>query len=87
MKKRPSYSKKEQRVITLGYLWRWGSIAIILIIPAIVFGICNLFTTEPETQKYIIYLSGAITMLCVGVYEIVGTALEFKHLLVALQLT
>lgn len=87
MKKRASYSKKEQHIITLGYLWRWGSIAIILIVPAIVLGICELLTIEPETERFIVYMSGAITMLCVGVYEIVGTALEFKHLLVALQLT
>lgn len=87
MKKGISYSKKERQVITLGYLWRWGSIVIILLIPAIVFGICNLVNTEPEIQGFVTFLSAGITMFCVGVYDIIGTVLEFKHVLVSLQLT
>ncbi len=87
MKKGTSYSKKEQQVITLGCLWRWGSIAIIFIIPAIIFGICSLFNIPGATKGYIACLSAGITMLCVAIYEIVGTVLGFKHLLVALQLT
>ena len=87
MKKGPYYSKKERRAITFGYLWRWGSIVIILLIPAIVFGICNLVNTEPEIQGFVTFLSAGITMFCVGVYDIIGTVLEFKHVLVSLQLT
>ena len=87
MGNRTSYSKKEQQVIILGYLWRWGSIVIMLLIPAIVFGICNLVNTEPEIQGFVTFLSAGITMFCVGVYDIIGTVLEFKHVLVSLQLT
>lgn len=87
MKKGPSYSKRERRIISLGYLWRWGSIAVILIIPVIAFGICSLFNIPEQTKGYILFLSAGITMLCVAVYEIVGTVLGLKHLLVALQLT
>ena len=87
MKKGTSYSKKERRTITFGYLWRWGSIVIVLLIPAIVFGICNLVNTEPKIQRFVTFLSAGITMFCVGVYDIIGTVLEFKHVLVSLQLT
>ena len=86
MKKGPSYSKRERRIISLGYLWRWGSIAVILIIPAIAFGICSPLNIPEQTKGYIVFLSAGITMLCVAVYEIVGTVLGLKHLLVALQL-
>ena len=86
MKKGISYSKKERRVITFGYLWRWGSIVIILLIPAIVFGICNMVNIEPKIQGFVTFLSAGITMFCVGVYDIIGTVLEFKHLLVSVQL-
>ena len=86
MKKGTSYSKKERRVITFGYLWRWGSIVIILLIPAIVFGICNLLSIEREIQALVAFLSMGITMFCVGAYDIIGTVLEFKHILVSLQL-
>ena len=86
MKKGTSYSKKERRVITMGYLWRWGSIVIILLIPAIAFGICNLVNTEPEIQGFVTFLSAGIAMFCVGTYDIIGTVLEFKHILVSSQL-
>ena len=86
MKKGTSYSRTERQVITLGYLWRWGSIVIMLLIPAIVFVICNLVNAEPKTQGFVTFLSAGITMFCVGVYDIIGTVLEFKHLLVSLQL-
>ena len=85
MKKGTSYSKKERRVITMGYLWRWGSIVIILLIPAIAFGICNLVNTEPEIQGFVTFLSAGIAMFCVGTYDIIGTVLEFKHILVYLE--
>ena len=86
MKKGTSYSKKERRVITMGYLWSWGSIVIILLIPAIAFGICNLVNTEPEIQGFVTFLSAGIAMFCVGTYDIIGTVLEFKHILVSSQL-
>ena len=86
MKKGSSYSKKERQVITMGYLWRWGSIVIILLIPAIVFGVCNLVNIEPKIQGFVTFLSVGITMFCVGAYCIIGTVLEFKHILVSLQL-
>ena len=86
MGKRTSYSKKEQQVITSGYLWRWGSIAMILLVPTIAFVICNLLNTEPDTQGFVTLLSAGFTMLCVGTYDIIGTAFEFKHILVSLQL-
>ena len=86
MKKGTSYSKKERRVITMGYLWHWGSIVIILLIPAIAFGICNLVNTEPKIQGFVTFLSAGIAMFCVGTYYIIGTVLEFKHILVSSQL-
>lgn len=86
MGKGTSYSRKERQVIRLGFLWRWGSIAMILLVPAITFVICNLLNTEPETQGFVAVLSAGITMLCVGTYDIIGTVLEFRHILVSLQL-
>ena len=86
MKKGTSYSKKERRAITFGYLWRWGSNVIILLVPAIVFVICNLVNIEPKTQSLATFLSIGITMFCVGAYDIIGTVLEFKHILVSSQL-
>ena len=86
MKKGTSYSKEERRVIICGYLWRWGSIVITLLIPVIVLGICNLVNTEPEIRGLVAALSAGIAMFCVGVYNIIGAALEFKHVLVSSQL-
>ena len=42
--------------------------------------------TEPEIQGYVTFLSAGITIFCVGVYEIIDTVLEFKHVLVSSQL-
>ena len=86
MKKGTPHSKKERQVITMGYLWRWGSIVIILLIPAIAFGICNLVNTEPQIQGIVTFLSAGIAMFCVGTYDIIGAVLEFKHILVSSQL-
>gem|GEM_PF-2093108 len=86
MKTGISYSKREKRAITLGYLWRWGSLAVLILLPALVFGICNLLNIEPKTQIYVTFLFAGITMLCVGTYEMIGALLGFKHLLVSLQL-
>ena len=86
MKKGSNYSKREQRIITLGYLWRWGSILIVLLIPAIYIGICQLFGVTGRVHGFVGGLLFGISMLLVGVYDIVGTALEFKHILVSLQL-
>ncbi|MBQ7374551.1 MAG: hypothetical protein IJW61_01070 [Clostridia bacterium] len=85
MKKGSNYSKREQRIILLGYLWRWGCILIVLLIPAITIGICQLFDVTVKIKGFAALLFG-ISMLLVGVYDIVGTALEFKHILVSLQL-
>ena len=86
MKKGSNYSKREQRIITLGYLWRWGSIFIVLLIPTIYLGICQLFGVTGRVHGFVGGLLFGISMLLVGVYDIVGTALEFKHILVSLQL-
>ena len=86
MKKGSNYSKREQRIIALGYLWRWGSILIVLLIPAIYIGICQLFGVTGRVHGFVGGLLFGISMLLVGVYDIVGTALEFKHILVSLQL-
>ena len=86
MKKGSNYSKREQRIITLGYLWRWGSIVIVLLIPAIYIEICQLFGVTGRVHGFVGGLLFGISMLLVGVYDIVGTALEFKHILVSLQL-
>ena len=77
---------KENRIILLGYLWRWGSIALIILVPMIVFGICELLNASSNTLAISLSLSFGLTFLGIGVYEIIGTALEFKHFLVSLQL-
>lgn len=86
MKKGFYFSKRERRVITLGYLCRWGVLGIIFLIPTIVFQICKLFNMEPQTQGFITILSVGITILGYGIYNIIGAVFEFKHVLVALQL-
>lgn len=86
MKKDSYYSKSERLTIKLGYLWRWGSIGIMLLVPAITFGICGLLDIESETQRFITFMSAGVTFFCVGIYDIIGTILGFKHILVSLQL-
>ena len=77
---------KEDRIIRLGYLWRWGSIALMILVPMTVFGICELLNASSNTVTISLFLSWGLTFLGIGVYEIIGTALEFKHVLVSLQL-
>ena len=84
--KEPLYSKKQSRAITFGYLWRWGSILINILVPAIVFGICELLHLSLEVKGLATFLSFGITMLCVGTYDIIGAGFEFKHIIVSLQL-
>ena len=83
MKKVSYYSRKERRTIRLGYLWFFGSIASIFLFPAVAFCVCNLLNLEPKTQILFAYLTLGITMFCVGAYDIIGTLLEFKHILVS----
>ena len=77
---------KEDRIIRLGYLWRWGSTALMILVPMVVFGICELLNASSNTVTISLFLSWGLTFLGIGVYEIIGTALEFKHVLVSLQL-
>ena len=77
---------KEDRIIRLGYLCRWGSIALTILVPMVVFGICELLNASSNTVTISLFLSWGLTFLGIGVYEIIGTALEFKHVLVSLQL-
>ena len=77
---------KEDRIIALGYLWRWGSIALMIIVPLTAFIICELLNVASRTLGIALFLSWGLTVLCIGAYQIIGTALEFKHILVSLQL-
>lgn len=86
MKKYSSYSGKERRTIILGYLWRWGSIGMMLLVPAITLVICNSLRVSAEFRSLAGALAFGISMFCVGTYDIIGTLLEFKHVLVSLQL-
>lgn len=91
MKENASHSKKgrrpiSRREITLGYLWYWGSIAMIFLLPVLAFGVGCLLGSEPKDRVLIAFFTMGITTFCVGAYNIIGTALEFKHLIVASQL-
>ena len=80
MKRKLSSLRKERKIIRLGYLWRWGSMGLLLLtIPA-----TALF--EQAISERIICLTFGTTLAFIGIYHIVGTILEFKHLLVACQI-
>ena len=85
MKIEEYYSKKERRIILLGYLWRWGSIGLILLVPAITFKICEAMRVSPQTCYHIIFISAGASFVGVGIYDIVGAVRGFKHVLVSLQ--
>ncbi len=86
MKKGIYYSKKDVRTIRLGYFLRYGSIVIVLLLPIIIGAICGLFGAEPDMQRFVALLSFGISLLGIGTYNVIGAALEFKHVLVSLQL-
>ena len=84
--KRSKPTAKDSYTITLGYLWRWGQIVIVFLIPTITYFICKLGAIPSETEGYAVFFAFGASFLCVGIYGIIGTALEFKHIHVALQL-
>ena len=79
-------SKKERKLVILGHLWRLCSIGIPLLIPFIMYQICQLSNTSSQMQGFIFLLSFGIGMLLVGGYDIIGVIFEFKHVLVSLQI-
>lgn len=87
MKSRRSSKSENERAIFMGYLWRWGSVALILLLPVFTYGICVFWGALPKTQQFCTMLAFGIGMLGMGAYEIIGSVLEFRHLLVSLQLT
>ena len=81
-----AYSKTEQKTIRLGYLWHWGSIGAIVLLPFLSAGIAKLFGAIPEIQGFLFLFAFGITFLSSGTYQTIGTALEWKHILIALQI-
>ena len=81
-----AYSKTEQKTIRLGYLWHWGSIGAIVLLPFLSAGIAKFFGAIPEIQGFLFLFAFGITFLSSGIYQITGTALSFKHILVSLQI-
>lgn len=77
MKKRPSSSIKDSRIVTLGYLWHYGSILMIFLM---------IFIFGADGFTFVEMLSLGIAELFVGVYRIIGTRLEYKHILVTMQI-
>ena len=81
MKRKSSTLRKERKIIRLGYLWRWGSVGLFLLVFFVTIAFC-----EKSILPRMLCLTLGITLVCIGIYHIVGTALEFNHLLVACQL-
>lgn len=86
MKIEEYYSKKERRIILLGYLWRWGSIGLILLVPIVTFIICEAMCVSPQTSYTLVVISMGSAFVGVGIYDIVGAVRGFKHVLVSLQI-
>ncbi len=85
MKRNSIYSKKELRIIILGYLFRWAILGMI-IMPLIVGIICKTLNIEVGSQKFVTSLSFFIAIFLYGLYWIIGTLCGFKHILIAMQL-
>ena len=81
MKRKSSSLREERKIIRLGYLWRWGSVGLSLLVLFVTIAFC-----EKSILPRMLCLTLGSTLVCIGIYHIVGTALEFKHLLVACQL-
>ena len=81
MKRKSSSLREERKIIRLGYLWRWGSVGLSLLVLFVTIAFC-----EKSILPRMLCLTLGITLVCIGIYHIVGTALGFKHLLVACQL-
>lgn len=81
-----AYSKNEQRIIRYGYLWHRGSIGGILLIPFLAAGIAKSCAAASEKQGFLFLFSMGILWFSCGIYQITGTALSFKHILVSLQI-
>lgn len=86
MKKGTSFSKIERRTITLGYLWNYGFWLIPFLTWIGAFLICSLIDTTAEVAERISFLFLGIALIFVGLYHIIGTLLEFKHLNISSQL-
>ena len=86
MKKGTSFSKIERRTITLGYLWNYGFWLIPFLTWIGAFLICGLIDTTAEVAKRISFLFFGIALIFVGLYDIIGTVLEFKHIHISAQL-
>ena len=82
-----AYSKNEQKSIRYGYLWHWGSIGCILLIPFLAVAIAKSCEAVSETQEFLFLFSMGILWLSCGIYQLTGTALSFKHILVSLQIS
>lgn len=78
--------KNEEHIIKLGYLWHYGTIALYVLIPLTIIGICELTGASSDTFILILGLSWGIAFLCTGIYQIIGSTLEYKHILVSIQL-
>ena len=87
MKARRPRTAQEDNLITLGLISRWGSIAFVSLAPTLAIAICNHTGAAPEIKRTAIFLSMGIAAILFGLYHIIGTLMEAKHLLVSLQLS
>ena len=86
MKKGTSFSKTERRALALGYLWNYGFWSIPFLTCIIASLICSLIKVSPEIQKRVPFLFLGMALIFVGLYDIIGTVLEFKHIHISAQL-
>ena len=81
--KKTSYTQEELDIIRLGYLWGYGRLILGFIFPAIFSVVTQIFN---NIEYYWLYISWGSYILFIGIYDIIGALLEFKHVLVSLQL-
>lgn len=84
MSKHSRNNKSERRAILWGYIYRYSVIAVLFLIVGIVFAIGELF--QIENLGIILFLSLGITFILLGGHDIIGAILEWKYLLVSIQL-
>ena len=83
--KKQTYNQRRSQIIMLGYLWRWCPIILILV-PIILIKICEIIGVAQNALSLLFSFSFGFLFLSYGFCDIIGAILEFKHLLVSLQL-
>jgi len=84
--KKTTHTQRISHAIMLGYLWRWGAIILIFVIPIFVFKICKMIGIASAIQSVSYMFSMGVLLFYYGIHHIIGAIFEFKHILVASQL-